>query len=138
MCCEYSPLTSKTPSCPQIGLKACSCKCVIRFVLRESSFKAAIPVNRSSGTLVKSLLLKEKRVGYDSEKLYYLIQMEKQQIKELSIHYCNQSTGNPLECDSTTEWMFRAKTDAYILGRCEGPRGREGMDLKDFIQNRGQ
>ncbi|XP_055947429.1 protein artichoke-like [Argiope bruennichi] len=46
--------------------------------------------------------------------------------------------GNPLECDSTTEWMFRAKTDAYILGRCEGPRGREGMDLKDFIRNRGQ
>ncbi|CAL1293841.1 unnamed protein product [Larinioides sclopetarius] len=47
--------------------------------------------------------------------------------------------GNPLECDSAMEWLFRVKTEAaLVLGSCQGPFGREGMELDDFIENRGQ
>ncbi|CAL1293845.1 unnamed protein product [Larinioides sclopetarius] len=47
--------------------------------------------------------------------------------------------GNPLECDSTMEWLFHVKTEAaVVLGTCEGPLGREGMELHDFIESKGQ
>ncbi|GBN11469.1 hypothetical protein AVEN_275427-1 [Araneus ventricosus] len=47
--------------------------------------------------------------------------------------------GNPLECDSTMEWLFNIRKEAgLILGTCEGPLGREGLDLEDFIESKGQ
>ncbi|GBN11477.1 hypothetical protein AVEN_275434-1 [Araneus ventricosus] len=46
--------------------------------------------------------------------------------------------GNPLECDSTMEWMFNARTKATVLGTCEGPLGKRGLELEDFIRKRGQ
>ncbi|GFS83572.1 hypothetical protein NPIL_199481 [Nephila pilipes] len=46
--------------------------------------------------------------------------------------------GNPLECDSHIEWMFKEPVEMSLSGRCEGPRGREGYDLLSLIDSKGQ
>ncbi|GIY42616.1 uncharacterized protein CDAR_622721 [Caerostris darwini] len=44
--------------------------------------------------------------------------------------------GNPLECDNQMDWLFRSKVNAAVLGRCEGPSGREGTDLDSLMNGK--
>ncbi|GFT01345.1 hypothetical protein NPIL_34461 [Nephila pilipes] len=46
--------------------------------------------------------------------------------------------GNPLECDSHIEWMFKESAEISLNGRCEGPKDREGYDLQSLIDSKGQ
>ncbi|KAF8796745.1 Protein artichoke like protein [Argiope bruennichi] len=46
--------------------------------------------------------------------------------------------GNPIECDSTMKWLFHVKNDLTIFGTCHGPEDKQGVDLDDFIERKGQ